>query len=179
MKRAIVLPLLAGSFSLAQPTVTTDDRLPPNSIELKRNDPPATSTPWQLPKPGDPFYDAEKEAQIKRENEASAKDNEHLVHAFERGVFKGYQTLSWGKAGERPAKKMDDTFTPNAKLPVDTVQLSDSSQPDKGDYFPTHPKTRPPNLPPDCIAVKVFHRGAVIGWTFMPKSSVELLHKPK
>ncbi len=81
------------------------------AIELKRNDPPATSTPWQLPKPGDPLYDAEKEAQIKREN-ASQKENSRLVRVFERGVFKGYDTLSWGE----PAKKMGSGFTPNSDL---------------------------------------------------------------
>src|SRR5437763_16857539 len=87
---------------LAQPTVVSDDRLPPDSIELKRNDPPATSTPWQLPKPGDPHYNAVKEAQINRENEHKDKAvTHHLVRTYERGVFKGYDTLQWGE----PAKK--------------------------------------------------------------------------
>jgi hypothetical protein len=71
MRLLLVLVALLGAVSLrctlAQGTVVSDDRLPPDSIELKRNDPPATSTPWQLPKPGAPLYDAEKEAQIKKE----------------------------------------------------------------------------------------------------------------
>ena len=177
-----ILPLAVAAVAmvsqplLGQGSVVSDDRLPSDSIELKRNDPPATSTPWQLPKPGDSVYDAEKEEQIKRENEAAAKGNSHLVHVFERGVFKGYQTLSWGKPGEKAAKEMNDAFIANAKLPPDAVQLSASAQPDKSDYFPTHPKTRPPNVPPDCIAVRVFHRGKFIGWTFMPKTAVAQLH---
>ena len=184
MTRVLLLLTSLALTTLSQPlfgqgTVVSDDRLPPDSIELTRNDPPATSTPWRLPKPGDPFYDAEKEAQIKTENEATAKGNSHLVHVFERGVFKGYQTLSWGKLGEKPTKEMNDAFTSNAKLPPDAVELSASAQPDKSDYFPTRPKTRPPNVPSDCIAVRVFHRGKLIGWTFMPKKSISLLHKPK
>ncbi len=73
MRRTLIILLFGASSALAQGTVVSDDRLPPDSIELKRNDPPATSTPWQLPKPGDPLYDAEKEAQIKRENAAKVK----------------------------------------------------------------------------------------------------------
>ena len=179
MRRALIFLLFTASVSLAQPTVTSDDRLPPDSIELKHNEPPTTSTPWRLPKSGDSLYDAAKEAQIKRENAARTKGNSHLVHAFERGVFKGYQTLSWGAPPDRPAKEMNDVFTQNAKLPPDAIELSSSAQPDKSDYFPTRPKIRPPNVPPDCIAVRVFHRGKLIGWTFMPKKSVTLLHQPK
>src|SRR5947207_6159528 len=94
---ALVTPL---QCVVAQDRVVTDAKLPADSIELKRSDPPATSTPWQLPKSGDPLYDAEKEAQIKKESEAKVKGNSHLVHVFERGVFKGYETLSWGRPGE-------------------------------------------------------------------------------
>jgi len=184
MTRVLISFAFAMVAAVAQPlfaqgTVVSDDRLPPDSIELKRNDAPATSMPWQLPKPGDPLYDGEKEAQIKRENGATAKGNSHLVHVFERGVFKGYQTLSWGKPGERPAKEMNDAFTANATLPPDAVELSASAEPDKRDYFPTRPKTRPPNVPPNCIAVRVFHRGKLIGWTFMSKAAAVQLHKPK
>jgi hypothetical protein len=158
---------------LGQGTVFTDNRLPASSVELKPHDAPATVTPWQLPKPGDPLYDAAKEADIK------SNPKSHWVHAFERGVFIGYKTLTADAPPQRSAKEMNDTFTPNAKLPADAVQLSDAAQPDKSDYFPTRPKTRPPNVPLDCIAVRVFHRGQVIGWTFMPKRSVALLHQPK
>jgi hypothetical protein len=158
---------------LAQGTVVTDDRLPPSSIELKRNDPPATSAPWQLPKPGDPFYDAKKEAEIKNDKQS------HLVHVFERGVFKGYATLTSGPPPEKPAKEMRDAFTPNAKLPADAVELFASAQPDKADYFPTHPKTHPPNIPSDYIPVRVFHRGKLLGWSFLPRDTVAALHKPR
>src|SRR5438874_2417710 len=145
MRRALAILLLSASCAFGQSTVISDDRLPPDSIELKRNYQPVTSTPWQLPKPGDPLYDAAKEAQIKRENAAKVKGNSHLVHTFERGVFKGYDTLSWGRPGERPAKKMGSAFTPNPKLPSDAVELSAVEPPDKSDYFPTRPKTRPEN----------------------------------
>lgn len=171
-------------MALSQPlfgqgTVVSDDRLPPDSIELKRNDPPATSTPWQLPKPEDPLYDAQKEAQIKRENDAKVKGNSHLVRVFERGVFKGYDMLSWGRPGEAPAKKMGSASTPNPKLPPDAVELSASEQPEKSDYFPTRPKTRPANVPPDYIPVRVFQGKTFIGWTYMSKQAVAMLHKAK
>lgn len=179
MRRTLAILLLSASCASGQPTVVTDDKLPPDSIELKRNDPPATSTPWQLPKPGDPLYDAAKEAQINRENAAKVKGNSHLVNTFERGVFKGYDTLSWGPPGEKPAKTMGSAFIPNPKMPPDAVELSASEKPDKSDYFPTRPKTRPGNVPPDYIAVRVFHRGKVFGWTYMSKEAVAMLHKPK
>ena len=178
MKGSLIVLLFAASSAFAEPTVTTDDRLPPDSIELQHEQPPATSTPWQLPKPGDPLFDAAKEAQIKRENEAKSMGNPHLVRAFERGVFKGYQTLSWDRPGERPAKEMKDQFTPNSKLPPDAVELSASAHPDKSDYFPARPKSRPRNIPQDYIAVRVYHRGKLIGWSYLPKDGVTLLHKP-
>jgi hypothetical protein len=179
MTRPLAILLLSVLCAFGQPTVVPDDKLPPDSIELKRNNPPATSTPWQLPKPGHPLYDAAKEAQIKRENAAKVKGNSHLVHTFERGIFKGYDTLSWGRPGEKPAKKMDSAFTPNPKMPPDAVEISASEQPDKSDYFPTRPKARPANVPPDYIAVLVFHHGKLIGWTYMSKEAVAMLHKPK
>jgi hypothetical protein len=160
----------------AQGSVVSDDRLPPASVELKRNDPPATSTPWQLPKPDDPLYDAEKEALIKKESAAKSKETTHaLVRVFERGVFKGYETLQWGN----PANKMDSAFTPNSKLPPDAIELSSAERGDKSDYFPSRPKKRPWNVPDDYIAVRVFHRGKLIDWTFMSKEAVAMLHKPK
>src|SRR5436190_4912649 len=109
----VLLPVTLAIFRalplFGQGTVVSDSRLPPDSIELKRNDPPAISTPWQLPKPGDPLYDAEKEGQIKKEHQRKDKAiTHHLVHTYERGIFKGYDTIQWGQ----PAKKMDDPFTP-------------------------------------------------------------------
>lgn len=154
-----------------------DDKLPPDSIELRPHEAPATATAWQLPKAGDPLYDADKEAQIKKENEAKVKGNSHLVHVFERGVFKGYQTVSWNRPGERPAREMNSAFMPNPRLPVDAVELSSSEQPERSDYFSTRPKTRPANVPPDFVLVRVFHRGKVIGWSYLPKDAVAALHK--
>ena len=92
-----VIPILI-TFVLAIPlqgisaerTVYSDDRLPQASIELRPNDPPATSKPWRLPKPGDPLYDRKKEAETKD----TART--HTVHVFERGVFKGYAKLTSG-----------------------------------------------------------------------------------
>jgi hypothetical protein len=167
---AIAAPL---QCLIAQGEVFVSDKLPPASIELKPHDSPVTSTPWQLPKPGDPLYDAKKEADI--------KNNKHSpwAHAFERGVFKGYVTVSSGPTPEAPAKKMDSSFTPNPKLPPDAVELSSNEQPNKSDYFPTRPKTRPANVPADFILVRVFHQGKVIGWSYVLKDGVAALHKPK
>jgi hypothetical protein len=81
----VVISLLSAAvpcWVCAQGTVVSDDRLPPASVELKRNDPPATSTPWQLPKPGDPLYDAEKEAQIKKKAQPRPKKPLTLWYAF-------------------------------------------------------------------------------------------------
>ena len=126
-----------------------------------------------MPKPGDSLYDATKEA------ETEDAGHTHTVHVFERGIFKGYASLTSGPAPERPAKEMGDVFTPNAKLPPDAVELSKSVRPNTSDYFPMRPKARPANIPANCIAVRVFHRGKRIGWTFMPRQSVMLLHQPK
>jgi hypothetical protein len=167
---AIATPL---QCSLAQGRVFTSDKLPPASIELKASEPPATATPWQLPRPGNPLYDAEKEAEIKRNKQS------HLVHVFERGVFKGYATLTSGPPLEKPAKEMHSAFTPNPKLPPDAVELSSGEGPDKSDYFPTRPITRPANVPPDYMLVRVFQRGKLIEWSYLPKEGVAALHKPK
>jgi len=167
---ALIAPL---QCVVAQGEVHVDDRLPPASIELKAGEPPTTSTPWQLPKPGDPLYDAEKEAEIKN------NPNSHWTHAFERGVFKGYVTVTSGPPRDRPAKKMDSAFTPNTKLPPDAVELSANEHPDKSDYFATRSKLRPANVPDDFIPVRVFHGGKFIGWSWLPKDGVAALHKPK
>lgn len=158
---------------IAQGEVFVSDKLPLASIELKPHDPPATSTPWQLPKPGDPLYDAKKEAQIKNSKQS------HLAHVFERGVFKGYATVTSGPPPEPPAKEMNSAFTPNPKLPPDAVELSSSEHSDKSDYFQTRPKTRPANVPPDYIPVRVFQGKKFIGWSYLPKEGVAALHKPQ
>jgi hypothetical protein len=171
------LTLIAPLTSiLAQGRVVGDARIPPACIELKANEPPATSTPWQLPKPGDPLYDAEKEAQIKKETAEKNKETTHaLVRVFERGVFKGYDTLQWGE----PAKKMGSHFAPNPHLPPDAVELEPTGHPDKADYYQTRPKRRPWNVPDDHIPVRVFQGKKFIGWTYMSKEAVAMLHKPQ
>ena len=73
----------------------------------------------------------------------------------------------------------DHAFMPNPDLPADAVELSSTEPADKSDYFPTRPQGRTSNVPDDYVAVKVFHRGKIIGWTFMPKQAVAMLHKPK
>ena len=147
-------------------------KLPPKSIELRPHDPLATSKPWQLPKPGDPLYSAEREAEV--------NDSEHtqLVHVFERGVFVGYKTLTSGPPPEPAAKELHTQFTPNSELPPDAVELSSSEHPDKSDYFQTTPKTRPANIPPDYILVRVFQGKTLVGWSYLPKDAVAVLHKP-
>jgi hypothetical protein len=157
----------------AQGEVFVSDKLPPRSIELKPHDPPATAIPWQLPKPGHSLYDAKKEADIKNNKHSS------WARAFERGVFKGYVTITSGPRRDPPGKKMDSAFTANPKLPPDAVELSASEQPDKSDYFQARPKLRPANVPDDFVAVRVFHRGKLIGWSWLPKAGVAALHKPK
>ena len=72
----------------------------------------------------------------------------------------------------------DHAFTPNPDLPADAVELSSTEHADKSSYFPTRPKGRPSNIPDDYVAVRVFHRGKLIGWTFMSKQAVAILHKP-
>src|SRR5437764_301468 len=54
---------VAGSshYVLVQGRVFPSDKLPPASIELAPNEPPLPPAPWQLPKPGDPLYNAKKE----------------------------------------------------------------------------------------------------------------------
>jgi hypothetical protein len=158
---------------IAQGEVSVSEKLPPASIELKAHDPPATSTPWQLPKPGDPLYNAKKEAEIKNSKQS------HLVHVFERGVFKGYATLTSGPLPDRPAKEIQTAFTSNPKLPPNAVELSSSEHADKSDYFQTRPKTRPANVPADYILVRVFQGKKFIGWSYLPKDGVAALHKPK
>ena len=69
-------------------------------------------------------------------------------------------------------------FTPNPDLPADAVELSSTKHSDKSDYFLTRPQGRPSNVPDDYLAVRVFHRGKLIGWTFMSKEAVAMLHKP-
>ena len=178
MTRLLLLLVVAAAMAtplqcaFAQGRVFTSDKLPPASIELT-SEPPATTTPWQLPKPGDPLYDAGREAEIKNHKQS------HLVHVFERGVFKGYATLTSGPSPERPAKEMHSAFTPNPKLPPDAVELSSSEHAEKSDYFQMRPKTRPGNVPADHILVRVFQGKKFIGWGYLPKDGVAALHKPK
>src|SRR4051812_5324150 len=103
-----VMPLLAvlalsasSSCVFAQGHVFASDKLPPASIELEPSAPPLPPKPWQLPRPGDRLYDAKKEAETK---DAA---HTHTVHVFERGIFKGYASLTSGSPRDPPGKKMD------------------------------------------------------------------------
>ena len=167
LRLALAILVLSPLGALAQGTAFVDDRLPPHSMEVKPHDPPATDRPWQLPKPGDPLYNAQKEAQIK-------SGHSDLVYVFERGVFKEY-----GSLGSSPsaAKKSDAVFTRNPNLPPDAIELSPSEHGDRSQYYQTRPQTRPPNVPPDCILVRVFQGKTFLGWTWMSKDAVMDLHK--
>jgi hypothetical protein len=143
---------------------SVEDRLPPSSIELKPHDPPATDQPWQLPKPGDPLYDAQKETQIKTGHSG-------LVHVFERGVFKEYGSIT---PVPPPMKRHSAVFIENANLPPDAVELSPNEHPDRSTFFQTRPQM---NAPPGRIVVRVFQGKTFLGWTFMSKDSVVMLHK--
>jgi len=72
----------------------------------------------------------------------------------------------------------ENAFTPNPDLPAEAVELSSTKDADKSDYFPNRPQGRASNVPKDHVAVRVFHRGKFIGWTFMSKQAVAILHKP-
>lgn len=67
---------------------------------------------------------------------------------------------------------MDSAFTPNPKVPPDAVELSASER-------QTRPQLPPANVPDDFIALRIFHRGKFVGWSYLPKDSVGALHKPK
>src|SRR5260370_16799746 len=144
MTRLLLLLVVAAAMAtplqcaFAQGRVFTSDKLPPASIELKASEPPATTTPWQLPKPGDPLYDAGREAEIKNHKQS------HLVRVFERGVFKGYATLTSRPSPERPAKEMHSAFTPNPKLPPDAVPLPSNQHPHQTPTSHIPPKHPPP-----------------------------------
>lgn len=166
---AVVLPLRCA---FAQGTVTTSDKLPAASIELYSKDPPTTATPWQLPKPGDPHYDADQEA-LTRDTART-----HVIHVFEHGVFTGYTTLTAGPLPTSLAQEQRSQFVPNSKLPADAVELSADEHPDKTEYYQKEPKHRPVNVPANCIAVRVFQGKTFVGWTYMPKDAVAALHQP-
>ncbi len=163
----LILPLVLASLqhAFAQGNAFADARLPADSVEVKPHDPPATASPWQLPKAGDRLYDAEKEGQIKKENEAAARGRSHLVHVFERGVFIGYETISVETPPKSPAKAHDSPFfTQNPKLPPDAVELAAGEHPDKSNFFQTRPDTPPPELPLGLVLVRVFQGKTFVGW---------------
>ena len=171
--QTFVLLILAASVhsAIAQNPVVVDHRLPPASIELKSKDRPVTATPWQLPKPGDPFYDAEQEVLTKD------SEHTHVVHVFKYGVFVGYDTITSGSATKEVSTKTHSEFIPNDKLPADAIELAPKPKADKAEYFESRPDKRPANIPESCIPVKVFQEGKLVGWTFMDKRAVEVLHQ--
>jgi len=67
--------------------------LPEASVEIEPNEAPVTSTPWQLPQPGDTLYNAEQEALIKQSRQPGFCELSMFVHVFERGVFKCYARI--------------------------------------------------------------------------------------
>ncbi len=157
---------------LAQNNATVAEKLPPASIEIRAKDAPATATPWQLPKPGDPFYDAEQEALVKD------TEHTHVARIYERGVFVGYKTVTGGPLPKELAQELRSQFTPNSQLPTDAVELSSSEPADKSDYFQEQPKERPANVPANCVPVRVFQGKTFLGWTYMAKEAVATLHQP-
>lgn len=92
-----------GGADNGRGAVFTKHRLPPRSVELQPDARSATDRPWELPKPGDPLYDSEKELEI-RENIRGGGDGASIrVRVYDCGVFQGYATLSAKKSPEDPA----------------------------------------------------------------------------
>ena len=156
----------------AQDNASVADKLPPDSIEIRAKDQPITDTPWQLPKPGDPLYDADQEALVKD------SAHTHVARIYERGVFTGYKTVTGGPLPKKLAQEQHSHFAPNSKLPADAVELDPDEKPDPSEYFQKKPKKRPANVPANCIPVRVFLGKKLIGWTYMAKEAVAMLHQP-
>ena len=170
-----LLVLAAAAFiqdAAAQDNASVADKLPPDSIEIRAKEQPATATPWQLPKPGDPLYDADQEALVK------ASAHTHVARIYERGVFIGYKTVTGGPLPKELAQEQRSQFAPNSKLPADAVELDPDEKPDPSEYFQKKPEKRPANVPDNCIAVRVFQGKKLIGWTYMAKEAVATLHRP-
>jgi hypothetical protein len=70
-----------------------------------------------------------------------------------------------------PAEKRDDAvYVPNANLPPDCVEVSPEVTLNAGqDYWTQPPQFKPGNVPDSCVLVKVYQRGAVLGWIYMKK----------
>ena len=156
----------------AQDNASVADKLPPASIEIRAKDQPATDTPWQLPKPRDPLYDADQEALVKD------SAHTHVARIYERGAFVGYKTVTGGPLSKELAQEQHSHFAPNSKLPADAVELGPDEKPDKSEYFQQKPKKRPANVPANCILVRVLQGKKLIGWTYMAKEAVAMLHQP-
>ena len=78
----------------------------------------------------------------------------------------------------KPAEKRDDAFyVPNANLPPDCVEVSPEVTLKAGqDYWTQPPQFKPGNVPDSCVLVKVYQRGALLGWIYMDRAAVERLH---
>jgi hypothetical protein len=80
----------------------------------------------------------------------------------------------------KPAEKSGTTYMPNPNLPPDCVEVSPDVKLNPGkDFWTEPPQFKPGNVPDSCVLVKVYQRGALLGWVYMEKSDVERLHVPK
>jgi hypothetical protein len=80
----------------------------------------------------------------------------------------------------KPAEKSEHTYVPNPNLPPDCVEVSSDVKLNPGqDFWTEPPQFKPGNVPDSCVLVKVYQRGALLGWVFMEKSAVERLHMTK
>lgn len=107
---ALVLMVSALSFcgiaraeDEAAGTIVTDRRLPPRSVELHPGDDVSTETPWKLPQPGEPLYDAAKELEIRRQLGGEGGAPVMSVRIYDHGVFAGYGLIRAKKGEEKAA----------------------------------------------------------------------------
>jgi hypothetical protein len=80
----------------------------------------------------------------------------------------------------KPAEKFDATYVPNPNLPPDCVEASPDAKLTAGQHYWTSPPAfKPGNVPDTCVLVKIYQRGALLGWVYMEKSDVDRLHMGK
>jgi hypothetical protein len=80
----------------------------------------------------------------------------------------------------KPADKGEATYVPNPNLPPDCVEVSPDAKLNPGQhYWTSPPPIKPGNVPDSCVLVKIYQRGALLGWVYMEKSDVDRLHMGK